>query len=114
MRRLETDGAVFLSELADDAELRADILEEPVRGRDAITRVFARLETIFTSQTVTYEQRDNQRDYRVCRAVLTDGSPVEITTVAIRDSSGWVSSIAVAYYPLPRARALAARVLSDT
>lgn len=113
MRRLETDGAVFLSELADDAELRADILDGPVRGRDAITEVFARLETIFSAQTVTYEQRDNQRDYRVCKAVLSDGSPVEITTVALRDSSGWVSSIAAAYYPLSRARALAAKALSN-
>jgi len=113
MRRLETDGAVFLSELADDAELRSDILDAPVRGRDAIGKVFARLEAIYASQTVTYEQRDNQRDYRVCKAVLSDGSPAEITTVALRDSSGWVSSISVAYYPLPRARALAAKALSE-
>jgi len=113
MRRLETDGAVFLSELADDAELRADVLAEPVRGRDAISKVFARLEAIYTSQTVTYEQRDNQRDYRVCKSILSDGSPVEITTVALRDSSGWVNLIAVAYYPLPRAKALVAKALSD-
>ncbi|WP_443749877.1 hypothetical protein [Asticcacaulis solisilvae] len=113
MRRLETDGAVFLSELADDAELRSDILAEPVRGRDAISKVFGRLDSIYTSQSVTYEQRDNQRDYRICKAVLSDGSPVEITTVALRDTSGWVSSIAVAYYPLPRARALAIKALSD-
>ncbi len=113
MRDTETDGAVFLSELMDDAELRSDILDEPIRGREAIGKVFARLETIYASQTVTYEQRDNQRDFRVCRAILSDGSPVEITSVAVRDSSGWVSSIAVAYYPRPRARALAARVLSD-
>lgn len=113
MRKTETDGAVFLSELMDDAELRSDILEAPIRGREAIGKVFARLESMYASQTVTYEQRDNQRDYRVCKATLTDGSPVEITTVALRDSSGWVSAIAVAHYPKPRARALATRALSD-
>ncbi len=113
MRRTETDGAVFLSELMDDAELRSDILEGPVRGREAIGKVFARLETMYATQAVTYEQRDNQRDYRVSKATLTDGSPVEITTVAMRDSSGWVSSIAVAHYPKPRARVLAARILTE-
>ena len=113
MRRTDTDGAVFLSELMDDAELRSDILEGPVRGREAISKVVTRLESMYTSQTVTYEQRDNQRDYRVCKAVLTDGSPVEITTVALRDTSGWVSSIAVAHYPIPRARALASRILAE-
>jgi len=113
MRRTETDGAVFLAELMDDAELRSDILEGPVRGREAISKVFAGLEAMYASQTVTYEQRDNQRDYRVSKAVLTDGSPVEITTVAMRDASGWVSSIAVAHYPKPRARALATRMLAD-
>lgn len=114
MRRLETDGAVFLSELADDAELRCDIIDGPVRGRDAIGKVFAQLETIYASQTVTYEQRGTQRDVRICRAVLSDGSPVEVTTVAMRDTSGWVSAISVAYYPLPRARALAAKALAET
>lgn len=113
MRSTEADGAVFLSELMDDAELRSDILEGPVQGREAISRVFARLEAIYTSQTVTYAQRDNQRDIHISRSVLADGSPVEITTVALRDSSGWISSIAVAHYPLPRARALAVRALSD-
>ncbi|MBW8734457.1 MAG: hypothetical protein JF571_09155 [Asticcacaulis sp.] len=114
MRGTETDGAVFLSELMDDAELRSDILTAPVYGREAISKVFARLEAMYASQDVTYEQRDNQRDFRVSRAVLSDGSPVEITTVAVRDSSGWVSSIAVAHYPLLRARALAAKVLTET
>jgi len=113
MRRTETDGAVFLSELMDDAELRSDILDSPVRGREAIGKVFAGLEAMYASQTVTYEQRDNQRDYRVCKAVLTDGTPVEITTVALRDTSGWISSIAVAHYPKPRARAMAAGILSE-
>lgn len=100
MGKNKVDGIVFVPEVTDDVILRTDLRDAPLHGRAAVSEFILRLEALYLSQQLVSEDRVGDRDIRICRAVLRTGEPIELTTVALRDASGWVCQLHVGHNPV--------------
>lgn len=108
MQHSNVDGIVFVPEMMDEVVFKSD-LGAPLSGRPAVAALLEKLESLYISQDVIFETRQGARDIRICRATLTSGAEVELTTVALRDASGWVCELRLGHQPLaPVKAALAA------
>ena len=104
------DGALLFSELADDATLRSNLLTGVVQGRDAVTRMIDLIDSLCPRQNLLYRHRVGHREFILTEAKLLSGDEVEISTVGIRDDSGWISAIMLDHSPGGIAAKLAKRL----
>ncbi len=104
------DGTLMLSELTDDARLTSNLLPQPVQGREAVKRVIDNVEALCLDQVVAYQHHFDTREVIVTHAHLISGEAVEITTVGLRDASGWIGAIALDHRPPVVAKKLAAQL----
>lgn len=102
------DGSLLVSELTDDAVLRSNLLPNVVVGRDMVIRTIALFDKLCPNQKLLYRRRADQREFLVTEASLDNGEQVEITTVGVRDSSGWICAIVTDHGPPAVARQLMA------
>ena len=108
METASQDGSLLVSELTDDAVLRSNLLPNVVVGRDLIIRTIALFDKLCPNQKLVYRRRADQREFLVTDAALDNGERVEITTVGVRDSSGWICAIVTEHGPPAVARQLMA------
>lgn len=109
MRKAQ-DGALLFSELADDATLRSNLFKGVVQGRDAVTRMIDMIDSLCPRQNLIYRHRVGHRDFILTEAKLLSGDEVEISTVGIRDDSGWISAVMLDHSPPAVAAKLAKRL----
>lgn len=95
-----SDEALPVSELRDDAELRSNLFSTPLKGREAIVRVFGILQMLCGAQMVVKHQRVGPRDFITTKSDLYRGQPIGMETVCLRDQDGWIYAASLHVEPL--------------
>ncbi len=104
------DGALLLSELTDDAVLRSNLFKGPVAGREAVKHMIEAIDDLCPRQTLVYRHRVGNREFILTDAVTRSGERVQMTTVGIRDDSGWIGAIMMDHSPPSAAARVAAEL----
>ena len=108
METASQDGSLLVSELTDDAVLRSNLLPNLIVGRDLIIKTIALFDKLCPNQKLLYRRRADQREFVMTEAALDSGERVEITTIGVRDSSGWICTIVTEHGPPAVTKKLAA------
>jgi hypothetical protein len=108
METASQDGSLLVAELTDDAVLRSNLLPNVVVGRDRIIQTLALIDTLCPNQKLVYRRRADQREFLMTEASLDSGERVEITTIGVRDTNGWICTIVSEHGPPAVARQLMA------
>jgi hypothetical protein len=100
------DGMTLVPEMMDDAVLKTNLLDSPVKGRDNIARVLEALNRLYRTEAVAYRRGVAKREYIIASIILADGEGMEATTVGLRDDSGWICAVDMYHEPQQPARIL--------
>ena len=100
------DGMTLVPEMMDDAVLKTNLLDGPVKGRDNIARVLETLNRLYRTEAVAYRHGGPKREYIIASIILSDGAGMEATTVGLRDDSGWICAVDMYHEPQQPARIL--------
>ncbi len=99
MQTRPMDGSLLLSELRDDAVLRSNILPAEVSGVEAVKQALAALDALCPAQTLIACHRLGNREILCTQARLDSGEEVQITTVGLRDETGWICAVFSGHSP---------------
>lgn len=93
------DGTTLIPELMDDAVLKSNLRDTLVEGRQSIARVLETLERLYRTEAVAYRHPGPKREFIISNVILSDGEGLEVTTVGLRDDSGWICAVDMHHGP---------------
>jgi hypothetical protein len=100
----------FLNELSPDANLSMVILNQTVRGKDAITKIITTAAGFYESMTPLYKGGFDGHEFIVFTATLLSGEVLQGQVTMDRGADGLISQVNVSHLPLHGLLALSKQV----
>jgi hypothetical protein len=103
------DAEALAATLHPDVVFHAPAFEKPLRGRDAVLRLFGVLASVFEDPEIT-DELTGEGSHAITFRLTVDGFPIEGVDYLQLGEDGRVRSITVSMRPLESLQVLAGRV----